>query len=92
MASLPDEFHAEPELGLASGDDGLDFTRRLLTEAAGYLTENGLLVVEVGNSWPALADAYPALPFTWVEFAHGGHGVFILTAQQLRTAQTAGVV
>ena len=92
MASLPDEFHAEPELGLASGDDGLDFTRRLLTEAAAYLTENGLLVVEVGNSWPALADAYPALPFTWVEFEHGGHGVFILTAQQLRTAQTAGVV
>ncbi|WP_331347086.1 50S ribosomal protein L3 N(5)-glutamine methyltransferase [Cellvibrio sp. UBA7661] len=92
MASLPDEFHAEPELGLASGDDGLDFTRRLLTEAAGYLTENGLLVVEVGNSWPALAETYPALPFTWVEFEHGGHGVFVLTAQQLRTAQMVGVV
>ena len=92
MASLPDEFHAEPELGLASGRDGLDFTRRLLVEAADYLTENGVLVVEVGNSWPALEDAYPALPFTWVEFERGGHGVFVLTAQDLRTARAAGVL
>lgn len=92
MASLPDEFHAEPELGLASGNDGLDFTRRLLAEAADYLTENGLLVVEVGNSWPALAEAYPALPFVWVEFERGGHGVFVLTAQDLRTAREAGAL
>ena len=92
MASLPDEFHAEPELGLSSGDDGLDFTRRLLTEAASYLTENGLLVVEVGNSWPALEEAYPSLPFTWVEFERGGHGVFVLTAQDLRNARAAGVL
>ena len=90
MASLPDEFHAEPELGLSSGDDGLDFTRRLLQEAADFLTEDGLLVVEVGNSWPALETAYPALPFTWVEFERGGHGVFVLTAQDLRNARAAG--
>ena len=89
---LPDEFHAEPELGLASGDDGLDFTRRLLTEAADFLTEDGLLVVEVGNSWPALEAAYPALPFTWVEFERGGHGVFVLAAQELRNARMAGVL
>ncbi len=92
MASLPDEFHAEPELGLASGDDGLDFTRCLLKKAADFLTEEGLLVVEVGNSWPALEEAYPALPFTWVEFERGGHGVFVLTAQDLRSARTAGVL
>ena len=92
MASLPDEFHAEPELGLASGDDGLDFTRRLLTEALDHLTDDGLLVVEVGNSWPALEAAYPELPFTWVEFERGGHGVFVLTAQELRNARAAGVV
>ncbi len=92
MASLPDEFHAEPELGLSSGDDGLDFTRRLLKEAVDFLTEEGLLVVEVGNSWPALEVAYPTLPFTWVEFARGGHGVFILTAQDLRNAREAGVL
>ena len=92
MASLPEEFHAEPELGLASGEDGLDFTRRLLTEAIDYLTDDGLLVVEVGNSWPALAHAYPSLPFVWVEFERGGHGVFVLTAQELRAARAEGVL
>lgn len=92
MASLPDEFHAEPELGLASGDDGLDFTRRLLREAQDYLTDEGLLVVEVGNSWPALEAAYPDLPFVWVEFERGGHGVFVLTAQDLRNARAAAVL
>lgn len=90
MASLPVEYHAEPELGLASGEDGLDFTRRLLTEAEDHLTENGLLVVEVGNSWPALEAAYPQLPFVWVEFERGGHGVFVLRAADLRHARAAG--
>lgn len=92
MASLPEEFHAEPELGLASGNDGLDFTRRLLVEAADYLTDKGVLIVEVGNSWPALEEAYPSLPFTWVEFERGGHGVFVLAAQDLRTARAEGVL
>lgn len=92
MASLPDEFHAEPELGLSSGDDGLDFTRRLLQEAADFLTDEGVLVVEVGNSWPALEEAYPTLPFTWVEFERGGHGVFVLAAQDLHNARAAGVL
>lgn len=92
MASLPDEFHAEPELGLSSGNDGLDFTRRLLVEAVDFLTDNGVLIVEVGNSWPALEEAYPSLPFTWVEFERGGHGVFVLTAQDLRTARAEGVL
>lgn len=92
MASLPEEYHAEPELGLASGDDGLDFTRRLLTEATDYLSEQGVLLVEVGNSWPALEAAYPALPFTWVEFERGGHGVFVLTAADLRKARTDGIL
>lgn len=86
MASLPDEYRAEPELGLASGTDGLDFTRRLLEQAADYLTEDGILVVEVGNSWVALDEAYPQLPLTWIEFERGGHGVFVLYAKDLRAA------
>lgn len=92
MANLPQEYHAEPELGLISGEDGLDFTRRLLAEALDYLTDNGLLVVEVGNSWPALEAAYPELPFTWVEFKRGGHGVFVLNTAELRKAREQGII
>ena len=83
MNSLPDEYHHEPELALAAGDDGLDLVRIMLKEARQYLNDDGLLVVEVGNSWPALAAAYPQLPFVWPEFERGGHGVFVLQAKDL---------
>ncbi len=83
LAEMPAEYHREPALGLASGEDGLDLTRRILREAADHLEEGGLLVVEVGNSWVALEEAYPSLPFTWLEFERGGHGVFALTREQL---------
>lgn len=92
LASMPDEYHAEPEIGLGSGADGLDFTRRLLSEACDYLTPEGALIVEVGNSWVALEAAYPSLAFTWIEFERGGHGVFLLTAQDLIAARKAGVL
>lgn len=84
LAALPAEFRHEPELALGSGADGLDLTRRLLAAASAYLVETGLLVVEVGNSWPALERAYPPVPFTWLEFENGGHGVFALTARELQ--------
>ena len=83
LASMPDEFHHEPELALASGADGLDFTRRLLREASDYLSSEGILVVEVGNSSVALQDAFPLVPFLWFEFAEGDSGVFMLTRSQL---------
>lgn len=86
LASMPAEYHAEPALGLGSGEDGLDFTRRLLREAADYLKDDGVLVGEVGNSWAALAEAYPQMPFVWLELERGGHGVFLLTAADLRGA------
>ncbi len=84
LASMPAEFHHEPELALGSGADGLDLARLILAEAPNFLKESGLLIVEVGNSWVALEEAYPRLPFTWVEFEHGGHGVFALSAGELR--------
>ncbi|MDF1820669.1 MAG: 50S ribosomal protein L3 N(5)-glutamine methyltransferase [Alcanivoracaceae bacterium] len=84
MASVPEEYRREPELALASGADGLDFTRRLLAGAADYLSDDGILVVEVGNSAEALAQCYPEVPFFWFEFSRGGDGVFMLSAAQLQ--------
>ncbi|HQV80094.1 MAG TPA: 50S ribosomal protein L3 N(5)-glutamine methyltransferase [Agitococcus sp.] len=87
MADLPQEYQQEPELALAAGVDGLDIVRKILAQAADYLTEDGLLVVEVGNSEWALAQSYPDVEFNWIEFARGGSGVFALTAQQCRDYQ-----
>ncbi|UTW46594.1 50S ribosomal protein L3 N(5)-glutamine methyltransferase [bacterium SCSIO 12696] len=83
FASMPSEFQHEPALALTSGDDGLDFTRRLLAQVTEHLSDDGLLVLEVGNSWPALEAAYPELEFNWVEFSQGGHGVCVLQREQL---------
>ncbi|KZX76078.1 ribosomal protein L3 N(5)-glutamine methyltransferase [Oleiphilus sp. HI0009] len=87
IGSMPDEYRKEPMLGLASGNDGLDFTREMLRQAASYLSPSGVLIAEVGNSWVALEEAYPELEFTWIEFEHGGHGVFMLTADQLQAVK-----
>jgi len=81
---IPEEFLSEPKLGLTSGNDGLDLTIKILKQAAGYLNDNGVLVVEVGNSAAALEEYYPDVEFTWVDFERGGHGVFVLTKEQLK--------
>ncbi|MCY1336491.1 50S ribosomal protein L3 glutamine methyltransferase [compost metagenome] len=87
FADMPAEYHHEPELGLACGDDGLDLVRRMLAEAADHLTEKGILIVEVGNSQVHVEALYPEVDFTWLEFEHGGHGVFLLAAAQCREHQ-----
>jgi len=89
MTDLPEEFHHEPELGLSSGSDGLDLTRVILQQAAQHLTDNGILVVEVGNSQYALMELFPEMPFQWVDFERGGDGVFVLTKPQLENLQAA---
>ena len=87
LTAMPEEYRREPAMALASGADGLDFTRLALAQAAEYLTETGILVMEVGNSWVTLAETYPDIPFTWLELERGGHGVFVLTRAELEAAQ-----
>ncbi|MES9904179.1 MAG: 50S ribosomal protein L3 N(5)-glutamine methyltransferase [Sedimenticola sp.] len=87
MGQLPEEYLREPLLGLEAGRDGLDIVAGILRQATDYLEPNGVLVVEVGNSAEALAARYPQVPFLWLDFAHGGHGVFLLTAEQLSEYQ-----
>ena len=83
LEDMPDEFHAEPKLALAAGDDGLDLVKAILAEASYYLAEDGILVVEVGNSMLALEEEFPNVKFNWVEFKNGGAGVFVMTYDEL---------
>lgn len=86
--SLPQEFLHEPKMGLGSGNDGLDITRKILAQSATHLNENGILICEVGNSQVHIEAVYPEVPFTWLTFERGGHGVFLLTKAQLEQYQT----
>jgi len=83
VASLPAEFQHEPEMGLGCGNDGLDIVRRILAEAASHLNDDGVLVCEVGNSQIHVEATYPEVPFNWLPFERGGHGVFVLTKAEL---------
>jgi ribosomal protein L3 glutamine methyltransferase len=82
-AAMPGEYRHEPKLGLTSGEDGLDLCLRMLDEAADYLTEDGLLIVEVGESERALVELLPQVPFVWIEFKVGAMGVFALERRDL---------
>ena len=83
MDDLPDEFSYEPKLALEAGFDGLDIVKRILSDAINYLSPQGILVCEVGNSWVSLQEQYPQVPFNWLEFERGGLGVFSITREEL---------
>ncbi|MCP4128525.1 MAG: 50S ribosomal protein L3 N(5)-glutamine methyltransferase [Gammaproteobacteria bacterium] len=88
MLDLPAEYQHEPALGLEAGGDGLDIVTPLLQQASSYLKPDGIIVVEVGLSADALQKRYPLVPFLWLDFEHGGEGVFMLTAGQLTQYQS----
>jgi ribosomal protein L3 glutamine methyltransferase len=88
MRSLPPEYRHEPRLGLASGADGLDSVRAIFAGARSHLEDDGILVVEVGNTETALLRAFPRLPFVWPRIEIGGEGVFLLNARDLDGAMT----
>lgn len=83
LRTLPTEYGHEPSAALAAGDDGLALVRRVFAGALAHLTDRGVLIVEVGEAAGALIAEYPQVPFTWLEFARGGEGVLVLTADQL---------
>jgi len=83
MQTLPKEYQHEPVLALEAEENGLAIVEKILNTAHDYLTDQGVLIVEVGNSDEALIKKYPDVPFTWLEFERGGEGVFLLTKAQL---------
>ncbi len=76
--SIPSEYHAEPKLALVSPEEGLQHVKRILQQALTRLTEQGVLIVEVGYSQPQFEEVYTHLPVTWLEFERGGQGVFMI--------------
>ncbi|MBT2971434.1 MAG: ribosomal protein L3 N(5)-glutamine methyltransferase [gamma proteobacterium symbiont of Ctena orbiculata] len=83
MEELPEEYRHEPVLALQANENGLEIVQRILQQAGRYLTPQGILIVEVGNSAELVVDRYPRLPFVWLDFERGGEGVFLLTAADL---------
>jgi ribosomal protein L3 glutamine methyltransferase len=84
MQQLPTEYRHEPALALAAGEDGLDIVRRMLAEASRYLSDSGLLMVEVGHNADLVEAAFPHVPFTWIDTDSSESKIFMLTRQQLQ--------
>jgi ribosomal protein L3 glutamine methyltransferase len=85
IAAFPPEYAAEPTIAHAGGEDGLDIVMRILAEAGAHLTENGVLVVEIGTGRDVLEAVYPRVPFLWLDSAESQGEVFALSAKDLRS-------
>jgi ribosomal protein L3 glutamine methyltransferase len=83
MANLPAEYHAEPEISLAGGADGMDIIRKIITGAKDYLKPEGALVLEIGNEAKNFSDAFPEISVTWLEVSAGDDQVLLIQAEDL---------
>jgi ribosomal protein L3 glutamine methyltransferase len=83
MAALPAEFLAEPALALAGGNDGMDFVRRLLHDAPARMSEDAVLVLEIGHERPHFEAAFPRLEAVWLDTSAGEDQVLLLTREAL---------
>ena len=84
MNSLPAEYHAEPALALAGGDDGMDLIRRIIAVAPDYLTDRGAILIEIGNEYEHFKKAFPQIPAIWMEVSAGDEQVLLIQAEDLR--------
>ena len=84
MNSLPAEYHAEPALALAGGDDGMDLIRRIIAAAPDYLTDRGAILIEIGNEYEHFKKAFPQIPSIWMEVSAGDEQVLLIQAEDLR--------
>ena len=84
MNTLPAEYHAEPALALAGGDDGMDLIRRIIAAAPDYLSERGALLLEIGNEFENFKKAFPQIPVIWMEVSAGEEQVLLIQAEDLR--------
>jgi ribosomal protein L3 glutamine methyltransferase len=83
MANLPPEYHAEPEISLAGGSDGMDIVRKIIANAKDYLKPEGALVIEIGNEAKNFSDAFPEISVTWLEVSAGDDQVLLIQAEDL---------
>lgn len=83
MSRLPDEYRREPTLALAGGEDGMDVVRRIVDEARNWLTDDGVLVVEIGNERRFADAAFGGLDPVWLSTSAGDDAVFLLHAGDL---------
>lgn len=83
MTSLPPEYHAEPEMSLAGGSDGMDLIRKILQNAKDYLRPEGALVLEIGNEAKNFQAAFPEVPINWLEVSAGDDQVLLIQAEDL---------
>jgi ribosomal protein L3 glutamine methyltransferase len=83
MNSLPAEYHAEPALALAGGDDGMDLIRKIIAGAPDYLSERGAILIEIGNEYENFKKAFPQIPAIWMEVSAGDEQVLLIQAEDL---------